>query len=272
MMPILVITPTLGDSPWLSETIKSVAATGGRHVLVAPAACVALLRTRFNGVTVLPEGNEGMYAAINTGLAAVADWGAFTYLNDDDILLPDFASVVRAIVDAKDAPLITYGAVRLINAAGDRIGTIPTSPRPELNRRLYAQGIEPVYQHGTLISRTAFDVLGGFDATFRYCGDSEYLARACIKGIRFACATRREVAAFRVHAAQLTQRRSDLLAERQRVDEKLQLRQDRLTLRYRIARWQFRLANLPSYLGRIRRYGFISFDEMLVRVGKRDSA
>jgi glycosyltransferase involved in cell wall biosynthesis len=266
-MNLLVITPTLGESRWLDETVASVAAAGARHLLVAPAACVPSLQNRFVRVTVVPEPGGGMYAAINAGIAAGGDWDAFTYLNDDDVLLPDFACVAESINTAEGRPLIAYGAVRLIDATGRRIGTIPTSPRSELNRQLYAQGIEPVYQHGTLVSRAAFAVLGGFDATFRYCGDSEFLARACLQGVPFTCATRREVAAFRVHAGQLTQRRSEMITERRRVDDKLQLRQG-ATIQQRLARLRFRLANLPSYLGRIRRYGFISFDEMLVRIGR----
>jgi hypothetical protein len=271
MTTVLVVTPTLGDSRWLGETVASVSAIGARHVLVTPAARVEFLRSRFHGVSVVPEVGGGMYAAINAGLAASGEWDAFTYLNDDDLLLAEFRSVIDAMA-ARSEPKIAYGAVRLIDAAGGRVGTIPTSPRSELNRHLYAQGIEPVYQHGTLISRAALAVLGGFDANFRYCGDSEFLARACVTGVPFTCATRREVAAFRVHAGQLTQRRSEMIAERRRVDEKLQLRPVPLTLQHRFARLRFRLANLPSYLGRIRRYGFISFDEMLVRVGRSDQA
>lgn len=271
MTRILVVTPTLGESRWLDETVASVAAVGARHVVVAPAARVESLRNRFRNVSVVPESGGGMYAAINTGLAVGGEWDAFTYLNDDDVLLPEFRLVVHAIAAAPSEPKIAYGAVRLIDAAGRRAGTIPTSPRSELNRHLYAQGIEPVYQHGTLVSRPAFAVLGGFDATFRYCGDSEFLARACLQGVPFTCATRREVAAFRVHAGQLTQRRPEMIAERRRVDDKLQLRQGS-TIQQRLARLRFRLANLSSYLGRIRRYGFISFDEMLVRIGRRDHA
>jgi hypothetical protein len=215
---------------------------------------------------VVPEpASAGMYGAINTGLAALDDWEAFTYLNDDDLLLPDFGRVVAAVDAAR--PLIAYGGVRLIGRDGQRLGAIPTSPQPSLNRLLYAQRIEPVYQHGTVITRRAFETVGPFDASFRFCGDSEFLARACLAGVPFLCATRREVAAFRLHAAQLTKARDAMIAERGRVDEKLRLLATKFTWPHRLARWRFRLANLPTYGERIARHGFISFDELLVRGG-----
>jgi hypothetical protein len=135
-----------------------------------------------------------------------------------------------------------------------------------LNRALYAQRLEPVYQHGTLVSRTELARLGGFDATFRYCGDSEFLARACVEGVRFVCATTRAVAAFRVRAGQLTKNRAALVEERRRVDEKLGLLAPPPAMRRLGARLAFRASNFLHYVERIARHGLVSFDELLERV------
>ena len=274
-MKLLVVTPTLGESPWLDETVASVAAcapvgTEVTHVLVAPATAVAKLTERFPNVTLVaePAGNRGMYAAINAGIVAAREWDAFTYLNDDDGLLPDFAAVVRAVENAGVRPLIAYGGVRLIDARGRRMGAIPISPAPEINRALYAQRIEPVYQHGTVATRAAVEAAGGaFDAALRFCGDSEFLARACVRGVPLVRATGREVAAFRLRAGQLTKNRAAMIAERARVDEKLGLLAPLPAAEMRRARWRFRFANLAIYAGRIRRHGFVSFDEVLERIG-----
>lgn len=269
-MKLLVVTPTLGTSPWLVETLASVAehADGATHVLVVPAAEVASLAARFPRVCVQAEPGGGMYAAINAGLAAVSDWDAFTYLNDDDVLLPAFAENVRAIVAARaHEPCIAYGGVRLIAADGRRLGSIPISSAPELNRLLYAQRLEPVYQHGTVVTRTVVDRIGAFDARLRFCGDSEFLARACVRGVPFVRATGRETAAFRLRAGQLTKHREAMIAERKAVDEKLGLLSPQPAGALRWARWRFRLANLGVYLERIRRHGFVSFDTLLERSG-----
>ena len=268
-MKILVVTPTLGESPWLAETVASVAALplACAHVLVAPADAVPALAARFPRATVVAEPGGGMYAAINAGLAAARDWDAFTYLNDDDRLLPRFAAVARAAETAGDRPLIVYGGVRLIDAQGRRLGAIPISPAASLNRALYAQRLEPVFQHGTLVTRAALRSLGGFDASLRFCGDSEFLARACVTGVPFVRAGGAAVAAFRLRAGQLTKNRAALVAERARVDEKLGLLASRITLRHRWARLIFRGANLPIYAERVARHGFVSFDELLARAG-----
>ncbi len=266
---LLVVTPTRGESVWMEQTVASVVKFGGVHVLVAPPAAVGGLAARFPGLSVVPEpaGGAGMYAAINAGIAAAADWHAFTYLNDDDLLLPDFQ---RLLGQANTTGArVVYGGVRLIDAAGHRVGAIPISPFPALNRLLYAQRIEPVFQHGTVITRAAFDQLGVFDADYRYCGDSEWLARACAAGVEFVCATRRPVAAFRLHAGQSTKNRPEMVVERARVDRKLGL----LTLApgRGAARWfarlVFRLANARIYAERVLRHGFVRFDTLLERTG-----
>lgn len=265
-MKILVVTPTLGESPWLAETVANVAALAGahEHVLVTPLAAVATLGARFPGVTVLAEPGGGMYAAINAGLAAARDWDAFTYINDDDLLLPGFTAVVAAMAGRGTQPLLAYGGVRLIDAEGRRLGAIPVSPSPGINRDLYAQRLEPVYQHGTLINRAAWEQHGGFDPTYRFCGDSEFLARLCLRGVP-AVRVSDKVAAFRLRRGQLTKNRPDMVAERARVDEQLGLPAPNLTVRHHWAKLVFRAANLPVYAGRILRHGFVSFDELLER-------
>jgi hypothetical protein len=266
---LLIVTPTLGVSPWLPETVASVAAQapGGRHRLVAPPNRVAELAARFPATAVVAEPGGGMYAAINAGLAVAGEWGAFTYLNDDDVLLPNFSAVVRAATGAGGREAIAYGRVKLIDGRGQRLGAIPVSPAPSLNRALYAQRLEPVYQHGTVVTRAAFERLGGFDAALRFCGDSEYLARACVNGIPFVRAGGREVAAFRLHGGQLTKQRAAMLAERARVDAQLGLLVAPRTWRHRWARLVFRAANLPVYLERVGRHGWMSFDQQLERAG-----
>jgi hypothetical protein len=263
---ILVITPTLGTSPWLGETVESVARLGlaGEHVLVAPAAVVAEVQGRFPLTRVVAEPGGGMYAAINAGLRAGKDWDAFTYINDDDLLLPGFARVAAKLGNPIERRVI-YGGVRLIDKKGRRLGAIPISPVPALNRLLYAQWIEPVYQHGTLVSRAVVESGGGYDESFRYCGDSEFLGRACLAGVTFVHATSRPVAAFRLRAGQLTKHLEAMQAEHRRMEQKIPLRAAQRGWRHLGAKLVFRAANVPVYLERIARFGFIGFGEVLAR-------
>lgn len=267
MSRILVITPTLGTSPWLEETVVSVARLPlpCTHMLVAPATAIASLGARFPAVRVIAEPGGGMYAAINAALAAESSWGMFTYINDDDLLLPGFALVVDCMRQNPEGA--AYGGVRLIGPQGQPLGSIPISPFPALNRRLYAQRVEPVYQHGTVFSRQLYEKMGGFDENFRFCGDTEYMARACVAGLPFRCATMRQVAAFRLWAGQLTKNLAAMQAESDRVHAKLGLPAPCITWQHRWARLVFRGANLPVYLERIVRHGPITFGELLARGG-----
>lgn len=267
-MKILVLTPTLGRSPWLDATVTSVAALpmACRHVLVCPAGVRADLEKRFPSVQVVTEPGGGMYAAINAGLAAATgEWDAFTYINDDDLLLPGFAAHARTLERAGSGPMIAYGNVKLIDDRGRRLGAIPVSPFPSLNRALYAQRLEPMYQHGTLVTRAALAALRGFDGSFRFCGDSEFLARACVVGMPFLRSRGSAVAAFRLRTGQLTKNRAAMLAERTKVDEKLGLLAPQPALRRWWARLVFRTANLPVYAERVTRHGWVSFDELLAQ-------
>ncbi len=264
---ILVVTPTLGTSRWLDQTVESVrrlSLPGLRHVLVAPAAVLAALTERYPAVQVVPEPGGGMYAAINAGLAAFDDWQAFTYINDDDLLLPAFAQVVRQAQAGGER--IVYGGVRLIDTAGRRIGAIPISPWPSFNRLLYAQRMEPVYQHGTVVTRAVVDRLGGFDTTLHFCGDSEFLARSCVNQVPFVCATSRPVAAFRLRAGQATKNLPVMLNEHRILYAKHRLPAEKITWAHRRAWFAFRTANVSVYLERIARHGFIRFGEQLAKV------
>lgn len=266
-MRILVITPTLGTSPWLDATVASVAQFGPTctHVLVAPVARLEELSRRYPALRVVPEpeAGTGMYAAINAGLAEGTDWSGFTYINDDDLLLARFSQVIEGLRHNPTGAV--YGGVKLIGAEGNSLGSIPISPWPSLNRRLYAQRVEPVYQHGTIFSRHLYERMGPFDESFRFCGDTEYMARACVAGLPFRCATMRNVAAFRLRPGQLTKNLPLMQAESNRAHAKLDLPARRITLQHRWARLVFRAFNLPVYLERIARHGPIRFGELLAR-------
>lgn len=267
-MRLLVVTPTLGQSPWLAETVSSVAALPfpSQHVLVAPTAITAELRRAFPSATVVNDPGGGMYAAINRGADSCDDWDLFTYINDDDSLLPDFRFVAECAWTNREVPFLGYGRVRLIDARGRRIGTIPVSRLPSLNRALFARRIEPLSQQGAVLTRPAWQLLGGFDTSLRLCGDSDFLARACIENVRLQFVNR-TVAAFRLRPGQLTKNRGEMQAERERIDRALGLVSPRVTFEQLFASAVFRLSNVGTYLERIYRGGFVSYARFVTKRG-----
>ena len=114
-MRLLVVTPTLGTSPWLGETVLSVAACapGVIHVLVAPTATVPKLSLEYPGLRVIPEPGGGMYAAINAGLKSSHEWSVGTYLNDDDRLVPEGSRRALGTMASEPSLAAVYGRVAM---------------------------------------------------------------------------------------------------------------------------------------------------------------
>jgi GT2 family glycosyltransferase len=251
-MSLRVITATRGYSALLGATAASVVAVpGARHVLVCPAAMGAELARRFPGGTLLAETGKGLYTALNTGLEATGDEEFVTWINDDDLLVP--AGVAAALkLLAADASLgAVYGRVDLIDANGDRLGELPVAHRAEDLLPLIAAGVMPLAQPGTIFRRSALAAVGRFDPSFRLAGDLDFFARALRAGVRFAFLDT-AVAQFRLHGGQLSKDEAATAAEHARVVDALP-RMPGLA-----ARWRFRFANLPVYLERVRRHGFVS--------------
>lgn len=263
-MKLIVVTPTLGSSAWLAETVRSVAALPFhvQHILVAPGEVAPQLRASFPSATIVEETGTGMYGAINSGAAAGSNWDLLTYINDDDTLLPGFRFAVERAFRNRHLPFLAYGRVKLIDSAGKRIGIAPVSPFPALNRALLAQRIDPLCQQGSVVTRSAWEQLGGYDTSLRLCSDFEFLARACLRGVHFHYVNR-TVACFRLRPGQLSKSRRQMEDERQRIDDNLQLLTRKLTGRHLLTRAIFKAFNTGVYLERIARHGFRSSSDLV---------
>lgn len=186
-MKLLVVTPSLGRSAFLRDTIESVARLGSsvRHVLVSPSSAVEGLRGGFPGLTVIGYDAVGVYPAINYGRDSQAEWDAWTWLNDDDRGAPEGIRRAMALLEQRPEVEIAYGKVDYIDSAGARLGALPVEPRPARFRSLLAAGVSPLSQHGTLVRRSCAERLGPLDEHFRLAADFDYWARALVAGARF---------------------------------------------------------------------------------------
>jgi hypothetical protein len=205
---ILVVTPTLGHSPWLDQTVESVVRLRNehpnlRHVLVVPEMELDRLKTAYPELAVMSEalGTTSLYGAINTAAGLLDDWDWLTYLNDDDVLGPGFGRVVEAAVD--DSADVIYGRVSYIDAEDRVLGAFPVERRPRRLACLMAAGIPPLTQQGTLVRRACFDRLEGFDPQYRLAADFDFWVRAVRAGCSFSYLPV-ETASFRLREGQLS--------------------------------------------------------------------
>jgi hypothetical protein len=263
---LLVVTPTLGASRFLRDTMASVAAIGCPliHVLACPAERVASLQMENPQCRVVPDaGREAaIYGALNAALAAIpAGWEWFTYINDDDALGPDFGDTMRRHLARATPEPVTYGDVRVIDEEGRTIGLMTNERSPRFVPAVLRAGISPLNQQGMLFSREVLASLGGFDTRYRICADLDLWARAMAEGCRFRY-YRAEVGRFRIRRGQIS---GDVAATRREQEEIAGRAFPRAGswTRRSFARWRYRMLNLPRYLARGRSVGWVNSGEIL---------
>jgi glycosyltransferase involved in cell wall biosynthesis len=262
---LLIVTPTLGKSEYLEEAVRSVTNLpfSVRHVMAVPEEMVAMIQERFPHASVTkdagPEG--GIYGAINAGIrAAPPDWDWFTYINDDDVLAPGFSRMVIEHTARVDAEPVTYGQVRLIGERGDTISFLTTERTPRFIPALLHAEISPLNQQGMLFRRDVVEALKQFDTRYRLCADLDFWARAMAAGFPFRYYPL-EVGHFRIRRGQLSGDVSVTLGEQNEIVQRAFPKMSK-TLQL-LAKWRYRVMNVPCYVRRARKVGWMSSYRLL---------
>jgi glycosyltransferase involved in cell wall biosynthesis len=257
-MKLLVITPTLGMSPFLQETRASVAALTmpHRHLLVCPREKMDELRGRFPMCEIVEDaGREGgLYGALNAGIRrAAGDWEWFTFINDDDRLGPGFPRYAAAHIRDGNVDVVGYGDVRMLDESGQNLGLMSVERAASRFVPLLDGGISPVSQQGMIFSRRLVEELGGYHAQWRLCGDQDFWVRALRAGFRFRYYPQ-EVGAFRIRQGQLS---SDGARVREEMDAITRKHFPKRTpwLERTHVRWRFRARNGFRIASRLLRPG-----------------
>jgi hypothetical protein len=179
---MIIITPTLGRSLYLPETVKycKIHAPFARHVLCCPASECDRLRRLFPHCQVLaePAGSRGVYAALNASLRATineSEW--ISYINDDDSLMPGFAKIYEKARQLT-GPAIIYGEVQMISGDSQLITRMAVARRRWHIGHYFRIGRVPFTQQGTIIATAVFKQLGLFDERYSLIADTDFFQRA----------------------------------------------------------------------------------------------
>jgi glycosyltransferase involved in cell wall biosynthesis len=211
-----VVVPSLNAADTIGSTLRSLqpAVDAGAQVIVVDGGSTdgTVEAARAVGVTVLHH-DGGMYAALNAGFRQMrCDW--LTWINADDLLY--CSALWPRFAEAGDAA-VTYGPVDFLDTAG-RFVHCWRSARPRDLLRLYRAGYSPLLQQGTLFHHDVYEELGGFVEDYRLVADADFWWRALERGFSFHRSSYPPVAGFRLHAAQLSQRRAgDMKLEHRRM-------------------------------------------------------
>lgn len=204
-MRLLVVTPTLGRSAFIHETLQGLNALHGavRHVIVAPPdAREWVSRVAPKAEFVVEEGS-GVYGALNRGLAVGGDWDAFTWLNDDDRICPTGLQRAWGELERRPSKAAIYGKVDYIDIHGNSLGPLPVESRPSRLALLFAAELPAFTQQGTIIRRDWVERLKGFNTLYRLAADFDFWARALAGGAGFFF-VRTKVAGYRLRNGQLS--------------------------------------------------------------------
>ena len=173
-MKVSIVTPSLNQGLYIRATIDSVLSQGYPeldYVVLdggSTAETLDILRSYGSGLSWRSEPDAGQADAINRGFAT-AGGELIGWLNADDVYLPGaIAALVDAAAEDPDRALI-YGGAEFIDAAGRPLGPC-TQVRP-YSREALLNELDFIVQPATLFSRSAFEAVGGLDASLRYCFD-----------------------------------------------------------------------------------------------------
>lgn len=208
MLPPLVsiITPSFNQGPFIQATLDSVLSqsyTHIEHIVIdgdSSDETVGILgRCDDARLRWISEPDTGQGNAINKGLAQ-ARGDILTYLNSDDLLLPNsIALTVEHFQAFPNADLI-YGDCAVIGANGNKVGELRSADF-DLRRALSA--VQEINQPGLFWRRAVTDRIGIFDEALHYVMDQDYWIRAALAGFEL-CYIPGFRAAFRLHSESKT--------------------------------------------------------------------
>ncbi len=169
---LTVITVVRDDPEGLASTLESIAANdrSGVELVVIDgssdrAAAPGLVG---NLGTVIWRRPEGIYPAMNGGLAAASGSYAY-YLNAGDMLFDDgVLARLRQVLDA-DRPRWAFGPVEVIGQDGGRVIT-PAWDYAREHALSFSRGLFPPHQ-GTVARVDLLRSVGGFDPSYRIAAD-----------------------------------------------------------------------------------------------------
>lgn len=260
-MKLLIVTPTLGRSIHLKDTLASIerltcdflyVIVGPEHASGVVAAVLSASMIPSNNWIYVNESQNcgGLYPAINHAINSVTDfnWDYFTYINDDDILGADFDLSIKTLSSLQQ-PSFCYGNVILINENGEKLSSVTLESNPLNFLPLLKQGISPLNQQGMLVPRIIWNKLASFETKYRLCADLDFWLRAYIDGFPFHY-NNLEVGGFRVRSGQLSGDTAKMTAEINCVFDNLVKNQFSPVVLF-FSRWSFRVKNFSIYFFRL---------------------
>ena len=187
---VSIITPSFNQAAFLPTTLESIFSQDYYRLEVivmdggSTDGSVAILEQQSDPRLIwVSESDRGQSHAINKGMAR-ARGSILTYLNSDDLIMPDAVAFVVDYFEQHPDVDFLFGDCNYIDDSGRVFKTARGIPF-DLRQALIASP-PAMFQQGAFWRRRVYERIGGFDESLHYTMDSEYWVRAGILGCTFA--------------------------------------------------------------------------------------
>ncbi len=187
-LKLSIITPSYNQARYIEETIQSVHAQGYPHLehLVIDGGStdgtLDILKQYEHTLRWVSESDEGQADAINKGFKQ-ATGDIVTWLNSDDVYLPQALHRVGDFFSQHPAVDVIYGDYHLIDQNGEVLLRKKEIP---FDHDILLYGLDYISQPTTFFRRSVFDKVGYLDDSLHYGLDWEYWLRMAAAGLKFA--------------------------------------------------------------------------------------
>ena len=206
---ISIITPCLNRVGFVEAAIESVLDQDYpklEHIVVDGGSTDGTLDVlrRYEHVRLISEPDEGVYDALNKGIA-MARGEIIGHLNTDDLYEPHVLSeVARCFVENPDADMVCGGATVFEEAAeGGTTVVAKYSERRDIALSVRNMTLGVPLPNARFVRKRFYDRVGVYDARYRLAGDRDFFLRAILAGAK-AVYLDRPVYRYRSHFGSLT--------------------------------------------------------------------
>jgi len=213
---IAIVTPSYNQARFVGATIESVLTQNypalNYHVQDAGSTdgTIDILKSKSGAFSWSSAPDGGQAHGLNSGFRTVQG-EIMAYLNSDDLLLPGTLAYAAKAFAADPTLDVVYGHRICIDLNGMEIGrwVLPKHDSTAI------KWVDYIPQETMFWRRRVWDRLGGFDESFQFAIDWDFILRAQAAGMKFSRLPR-FMGCFRVHDSQKTTQRLDIAEEESR--------------------------------------------------------
>ena len=185
---ITIITPSYNRSGMITDAIESVLTQGFQpfeHIIVDGGSTDGTLEIlkQYPHLKVISESDQGMYDALNKGLAA-SKGEIIGFLNTDDLYADHFFADVSAKFDDETVMAVAGRAI-VFSELPEGKNKIVDKYSPEDRSLIECSTIGSNYFNAWFFRRSLFDQIGKFNTSYKIVGDRDFMLRFALSNLRY---------------------------------------------------------------------------------------